>query len=960
CVPGTYGLNCDNNCSDRCYNSQCNRDTGECEECPHGTWGPGCNETCSVNCLNQKCHATTGVCVEGCDEGYNLDYCNETCDETYFGRNCFNSCSLNCRDQLCDKFNGTCDECDPGFMGDFCQSACESGKWGPECNETCSVNCFKQMCNATTGVCVEGCNEGYLSDYCNETCIFGKFGENCLQNCSPGCANGCNNVDGRCNKGCVDGYVGEYCNVECSKNNYGQDCSRNCSVNCMANINNSRQTCHHVNGSCFNGCTDGYYAPLCTQATEDHTPVGAIVGSIIATLTAAALITGAAILWRKRKSKPKAFKSENQRLANLNQTNSANGEKSKESGVEESDIDSLENNINIELTSIPVQELSLFMLKQKKQFLIAQFKKIPAPRNVSTEIALSDENKNKNRYKNICPYDHSRVHLKINTGKKEGDYINASYIRGYKEESKFIAAQGPNNLVINDFVRMLWEQNIKKVVMLTNLIEEGKVKCEKYWPDSGTVIFGEIEVKLIQTQTFADYYIRKIELSKQAEESHIITHFHFTSWPDQNVPYAPWALLDFQQKVFQTPSSSFIVVHCSAGVGRTGTFIALCNVLRQAEETGQVDFFSTVTTLREDRTLMIQTADQYEFLHIAAQAALACMGTTVTASNIRERLKHLEEREVSGLTVMKKEFQAVDNVCKGIRNSHKDDLKEEDDSTNNTYQNTEDLKNCEKNRFPSIVPRNADRPYLTGDSNAGDYINAVFIPGLQKKDQHILTQLPMPTTVVDFWRLVIQYKVSLVVAFQKDKMATDKTIAFCIPTINNMSLNFMPFDIKCDNFKEDELWDETTLTVCHEKSKAENHKLNHLQCKFSDLSSRKLTPLIQKIRSYNVQTDRKILYMCRNGATYSGLCCAASLLLDRLDNDSCCSVPLVVSLMKTLRPEVIPSVEQYKLLYDVLERYTDISNPYTNVDENFFPKGRKQTKVNSPTSADKESIYNNV
>ncbi|CAL1541407.1 unnamed protein product, partial [Lymnaea stagnalis] len=248
------------------------------------------------------------------------------------------------------------------------------------------------------------------------------------------------------------------------------------------------------------------------------------------------------------------------------------------------------------------------MYSHTNEFFTTQFKKVPAAKNATTEVGLSEHNKLKNRYKNICAYDHSRVHLEINTAKNEGDYINASYVEGYHTNEKFIASQGPTKHMINDFIRMLWEQRVDKVVMLTNLIEEGKRKSEQYWPDDGDVPFGEIHVRLISAHTFADYTIRNIELSKRNEATQIMTQFHFTSWPDQGVPTVPWGLVEFEQLVSAHPTTRPIAVHCSAGVGRTGTFIALHNVLREAEAMGHVDFFKTLTKLREARILMIQTA----------------------------------------------------------------------------------------------------------------------------------------------------------------------------------------------------------------------------------------------------------------------------------------------------------------------------------------------------------------
>ncbi|KAK6990661.1 receptor-type tyrosine-protein phosphatase alpha, partial [Biomphalaria glabrata] len=110
--------------------------------------------------------------------------------------------------------------------------------------------------------------------------------------------------------------------------------------------------------------------------------------------------------------------------------------------------------------------------------------------------------------------DHSRVCLKINIDSKEGDYINASYIKNYKGEIKFIASQGPNKVMIDDFIRMLWEQRTDVIAMLTRTVENGKIKCEQYWPEKGTLHFGKIKVKLLYTETFADFSIRKLELIK--------------------------------------------------------------------------------------------------------------------------------------------------------------------------------------------------------------------------------------------------------------------------------------------------------------------------------------------------------------------------------------------------------------------------------------------------------------
>ncbi|KAH9494745.1 hypothetical protein Btru_017776 [Bulinus truncatus] len=510
-----------------------------------------------------------------------------------------------------------------------------------------------------------------------------------------------------------------------------------------------------------------------------------------------------------------------------------------------------------------------------------------------------------------------------------------------------------------EYERMLWEQKTEKVVMLTNLIEEGKAKCEKYWPDSGKTMFGEIKVKLKETHHFADFIIRKIELEKKDESTRTLTHYHFTSWPDQGVPLTPWALVDFEQKVDASKATSPIVVHCSAGVGRTGTFIALHNIMRQAEETGYVDFYNTLAKLREDRTLMIQTADQYIFLHKAAQAAIVCIGTTVTSNDIRNRIKHLEENGLNGISNMEKEFNNICATCM--------DRETQSENADNIYQNTESIttetNSDERNRFPSITPRNSYRPYLNCETQEMEsYINAVFVPGFQKKDQHLLTQLPMPTTFIDFWRLVTQYKVSLVVAFEVDSMMTDKTIANYLPSGNQPMIS-SALEIHSESIKEDSLWEEQTLkvTINNSVSKPGHHSLIHLKCKDTELNARKLLNLVNKSRSYNAQVDGRILYTCRDGASLSGLACVLSLLLDRMHHDSCLTVPLVVGSIKSIRPEVIPTFEQYKMLYEALNRYNETTATYSNMDESIFITSTNSIKGPSPQPhTDDGNVYHNM
>ncbi|XP_073725199.1 receptor-type tyrosine-protein phosphatase beta [Misgurnus anguillicaudatus] len=239
----------------------------------------------------------------------------------------------------------------------------------------------------------------------------------------------------------------------------------------------------------------------------------------------------------------------------------------------------------------------------------------------SKEIALAAENKPKNRYSNVLPYDTSRVKLSI-CGSASDDYINANYIPGYNSRKEFIAAQGPLPMTVNDFWRMIWEKNVYTVVMLTKCNEQGRVKCEKYWP-SGTAHYHNISVTITAEITMDSWTIRDLSIKNvKTAETRNVRQFHFTAWPDHGVPKSTELLIDFRhlvrEHIDQYSRHSPNVVHCSAGVGRTGTFIAIDRLIFQIERESMVDIYGIVNDMRMHRALMVQTEDQYVYLHQCA------------------------------------------------------------------------------------------------------------------------------------------------------------------------------------------------------------------------------------------------------------------------------------------------------------------------------------------------------
>ncbi|KAK9953538.1 hypothetical protein ABG768_017522 [Culter alburnus] len=250
----------------------------------------------------------------------------------------------------------------------------------------------------------------------------------------------------------------------------------------------------------------------------------------------------------------------------------------------------------------------------------------------SSVAALLPENKDKNRFTNVLPYDSSRVQLTVND-EDNSDYINANYMPGYDNASKqYIAAQGPLPSTVNDFWRMVWEKRSQAIIMVTNCTESGRIKCEQYWPlDYSPCLYGNLVVTVKSENKAPSWTLREFNVKdKSTSETRTVKHFHFTAWPDHGVPSGTEELIQFRGLVRQHIERSFsagpTVVHCSAGVGRTGTLIALDVLLQQLDREKAVGIAAFVQQMRFCRPLMVQTESQYVFLHQCIMDSLQSKG----------------------------------------------------------------------------------------------------------------------------------------------------------------------------------------------------------------------------------------------------------------------------------------------------------------------------------------------
>ncbi|KAL3876442.1 hypothetical protein ACJMK2_034287 [Sinanodonta woodiana] len=578
--------------------------------------------------------------------------------------------------------------------------------------------------------------------------------------------------------------------------------------------------------------------------------------------------------------------------------------------------------------------------------LSKEFEALPSGLLSSAQEALKPSNHQKNRYKGLYPYDSTRVRL-FPLGEDKSDYINASFIDGYSRPKAYIASQGTTKFNINDFWRMAYQQDVEKIVMLTLLDEGDTMKCLQYWPQEGShQQYGGIKVTLVHVDTFAEYDIRTLTMTVENTTKQV-TQFHFTAWPDKGVPEAASSIVQFWHKVrnMQSHKQSPTLVHCSAGIGRTGTYIALDYLADQGKDKQYVQIFPCVAQLRRQRVNLVQTEAQYQFLHEALVEALMISGSAVTAETFPYVYKELlaidRIRRKTGLLI---EFEKLQNESnKSVYHSpgdydtddEEDDNEAEMEKITNNLQRTSRLEmNNQKNRYSNIIPADEYRPCLSFIEGRTDYINAVKLQSNRQKDGLIVTQMPMEDTVIDFWRLVYDFGVRTIVMLNVLPSNTDGIGVYWPDkgaSTTEMVFNIENVDEKTDN--PDYLWRTIRLT----KDGEHPREIRQFQCNFWPGS--KIVPkqmnamlkLIDAVEQWQRQAEVKtVVIHCMDGAERSGLYCVLTTVLERLNIEKDVAIYQTVKKMKTRRQQIIPNFEQYKYCHDVVLEYLSNFGTYSN------------------------------
>lgn len=488
---------------------------------------------------------------------------------------------------------------------------------------------------------------------------------------------------------------------------------------------------------------------------------------------------------------------------------------------------------------------------------------------------------------------------------------------------------------------MIWEQKATVIVMVTRCEEGNRNKCAEYWPsmEESTREYGDVIVKINEHKRCPDYIIQKFNVTNKKEKAtgREVTHIQFTSWPDHGVPEDPHLLLKLRRRVnaFSNFFSGPILVHCSAGVGRTGTYIGIDAMLEGLEAEGRVDVYGYVVKLRRQRCLMVQVEAQYILIHQALVEYNQFGETEVSLSEFHPYLSNMKKRDPpSEPSPLEAEFQRLPTY-RSWRTQHIGNQEE----------------NKRKNRNSSIIPYDFNRVPLKhelevskesdhdSDESSGDdsdteetskYINASFVMSYWKPDVMIAAQGPLKETIGDFWQMIFQRKVKVIVMLTELKNGDQEA---CAQYWGEGKQTYGDVEVDMKETSQSSAYTLRVFELRHSKRKEPRtvYQYQYSNWKVEELPAepKELTSMIQALRQKLPTRDSAeggnkhhksapLLVHCRDGSQQTGMFCALLNLLESAETEDVVDVFQVVKSLRKARPGMVTMFEQYQFLYDVI------------------------------------------
>eukprot|EP00105_Crassostrea_gigas_P011263 XP_011426840.1 PREDICTED: receptor-type tyrosine-protein phosphatase mu-like isoform X2 [Crassostrea gigas] len=893
--------------------------------CPEGKFGTYCEK----DCICPLCDYVTGACN-------NID---QNCQMGMYGVNCVEKCG-NCKNnETCDIVNGTCPNgCAAGYNGTVCKDACLSGYYGENCVGECSKFCRNNSaCEPISGNCPTGCSDGYLGANCSQICESGTYGMDCMNNCSRDCrGQACNHISGTCTS-CNVGYRGQFCTDVCSPGTYGQDCVQLCA--CTNN-----QTCDHMTGQCpvivtTAGTVTEPQTASASLSTDDLAMLICLVLGVITLIIAVIFIIIAARANKRFKQEAEEDSEEKQNInkhsdevvplsGNGHVPSSHNEHLVQVQGPFPSapkpappvtddgglyfGVDDLPAktedyyNSSVLSSGVSVPDLKE-RIKNGQKMIEDEFKELQKGAIHPCTIANKVGNKPKNRYLTVLPYDHSIVQLTPLSGKPDTNYINGSYIDSTLEDKAYIATQGPMTSTIGDFWRMVWQTCCGKIVMLTNLKEKNKIKCAQYWPNKGSTLeFGLYKISVQAEKTHITYVQRALRLEDMTtSECRTIHHFHYTAWPDHGTPDHV-RLVAFHHLV-SSEESDFIgpmVVHCSAGIGRTGTFIALDSLLKQAKLTNQVQVFNFVKHMRKDRMNMIQTADQYMYVYHTIYEALNMKNSTIKRKDFPKEHFKLEDPSFKAEKRTVAEFRTLQEM-RGVFTAD------------------------------NLNPKPKRKGRKSQDNTIVETLQTIKVLPYGDSRGFLLVQSLMPTMDTDLWNLVMTSESAVVVSV--DKQSSDILGSF-LPTSGEIRVtNGMAVSITSSAINENVNASCSAVDITNKNTEQSDEMTVIRAC--IDGKNPKMTPTEMANLAILIEHTEKssslvgpTIVLSSDGISSPGLLCVVSYAIQDAIKEKTVNLFQTVRQFHIRHPEFIATKEDYDFCYHSVYEFLLTDNDYANVD----------------------------
>jgi len=585
---------------------------------------------------------------------------------------------------------------------------------------------------------------------------------------------------------------------------------------------------------------------------------------------------------------------------------------------------------------------------------ITKINNLTKPDTQFTKGSIAHKNKSKNRYQNIYSSDYARVKLNILDDDPSTDYINASYMHGYKIKNKFIAAQGPlcnkdkNPSTEDDFWRMVWEQRSVIIVMLAQVFESYKSKCAKYWPEVGeTRDTGTCSITGLKEFNHGSFVRRYFTLTYlRTQESREVSQFQFLVWPDHGVPISTTDLFRFRNRTMeaQPDDNTPMIVHCSAGVGRTGTFIGMDYLIQQLYGEAKIDVYTLLMNMRLRRSQMVQSTEQYAFLHKLVHEWKTLGKTEATVQTFQAMYDKLKSTKCFAA-----EFKALNTV---------------------TLTTTHFLKrmtiglmeeNKHKNRDPDIIPYLDTRlvpSRWSSDNTQTVYLNASRMQLYDHSVEIIATQSPMKSTVQEFWRVVEDYSVQGIVMLNKLDPENEELdhqywplVAGEVMDVNeNISIRNLSVtpDEECPDIVVTELEFEFVKRDLLERNLGKGtRQICHLQytgwenadelpaggydallrlrelCndKFDEIRTCEARNTLSSDQMNKNKHKDKILFHCTEGCGRTGVFLSVVNTLAYADNEQLIDVARSIKDLRDTRMGMVRTLEQYETCYELVSRY---------------------------------------